>query len=106
VSKTLDKFGDGKAEGAVNLTVTNSTDGVEVEAVVDTERVAEEKKAEAGLSLYRPGGGGQMEEIKKLTREDDSLELWTRLGDAGEKGFTWENGLFIKREVDDLLFLV
>jgi len=69
---------------------------------VETESVVEEGKAEAGLFLNRLEGGGRMEEIRKLAREDESLELWRRSGDAGEKGFSWENGLLMKREVDDL----
>jgi len=44
----------------------------------------------------------QDEELRRTVREDESLEVWRRLGDAREKGFFWENGLLLKRELDEL----
>ena len=47
-----------------------------------------------------------MDELRRETREDGSLEAWRSLADRKERGFSWRDGLLVKHELDMILIVL
>ena len=86
--------------------------GGDEDSVVEASGIAEESSEVEGragekfLDLSCVKEGSSVEEIRKLTREDETLEIWKALADKGEKGFSWNEGLLVKRVLDCMFKLV
>ena len=76
------------------------------DASVDGRVIKEEEGSAEGeipnLTLKEVKEDGSMDDLRKKTREDGSLEAWRSLADRKERGFSWRDGLLVKHELDDL----
>ena len=57
-------------------------------------------KEEVGTGKMSEEALRDRQQLKKDTREDDSLVVARRLADEGKEGYEWKNGLLYKRQRD------
>ena len=88
-------LGRKEEESAVNVLADEKEALVEgAEAKFDL-RVASRESAELSIPPLKSGNPRRAELVEQ-TRMDPSLEGWRKLGDSGEQGFVWQDGLLFR----------
>jgi len=90
------------ASGLTAWADQETAEGEKEEGVVVAQKISVAgSQVDVGLELHGLELKKDSEDIRKLTREDGTSEVWRQLADTQEKGFGWEKGLLIKRKVGD-----